>query len=138
MNYGIRFRFKMWNENSNYSHICGLKSDLAAVYGHFLTNITRTYFIKRGVSKLIGAFIRDILPELNKNRKWEVWYWLYFYLAMCQVNLTDMTIVYVPSTLFTTFNQGTFLWRILLWRRYFHFIVKYHNLVFALRLSAIA
>ena len=69
MNYGIRFRYKMWNENSNYSHICGLKSDLAAVYGHFLTNITRTYFIKRGVSKLIGAFIRDILPELNKNRK---------------------------------------------------------------------
>ena len=31
MIYGIRFRYKMWNENSNYSHICGLKSDLAAV-----------------------------------------------------------------------------------------------------------
>ena len=80
--------------------------------GHFLPQITRTLLHKTRCIKIDGTiYTWHILLRKNwiktGSGKSDTDY--VFYLAMCQVNLTDMTIVYVPPlVLFTTFNQTFF------------------------------
>ena len=129
----------MWHKNSNcifFLNMCVVKKWWPCRWsydGHFLPQITRTLLHKTRCIKIDGTiYTWHILLRKNwiktGSGKSDTDY--VFYLAMCQVNLTDMTIVYVPPlVLFTTFNQTIFLLPscLLLFRRYFHFIVPYHN-----------
>ena len=114
--------------------------------GHFLPQITRTLLHKTRCIKIDGTiYTWHILLRKNwiktGSGKSDTDY--VFYLAMCQVNLTDMTIVYVPPlVLFTTFNKAIFLhWLQVgsIVKALFYFIVLYHNqiVVFTQRLTTI-
>ena len=109
----------MWHKNSNcifFLNMCVVKKWWPCRWsydGHFLPQITRTLLHKTRCIKIDGTiYTWHILLRKNwiktGSGKSDTDY--VFYLAMCQVNLTDMTIVYVPPlVLFTTFNKAIFL-----------------------------